>query len=68
MKLNGNTVVGENEQKHSLNQFDLPCIICINDNAQCIYVSDCWNTHIVQWKCGAENEELVAGGNGMEIE
>jgi sugar lactone lactonase YvrE len=34
------------------------------DDDQTIYVTDCGNDRIVEWKCGANNGQVVAGGNG----
>jgi sugar lactone lactonase YvrE len=34
------------------------------DDDQTIYVADCGNDRIVEWKCGATIGQVVAGGNG----
>jgi sugar lactone lactonase YvrE len=34
------------------------------DEDQTIYVADCENHRIVEWRCGATSGEIVAGGNG----
>jgi sugar lactone lactonase YvrE len=46
-----------------LNQLWCPDGICIDDD-QTIYIADCGNHRIVEWKCNATNGQIVAGGNG----
>jgi sugar lactone lactonase YvrE len=36
------------------------------DNDQTIYIADCWNDRIVQWKSNATEGQIVAGGNRHE--
>ena len=35
------------------------------DDDQTIYVVDFWNHRIVEWKSGATNGQVIAGGNGQ---
>ena len=60
---NGITVAGGNGQGSELNQLGSPCGIHI-DNDQTIYVAECLNCRIVEWKSGATIGRVVAGGNG----
>ncbi|CAF4920257.1 unnamed protein product, partial [Rotaria sp. Silwood1] len=59
---NGITVAGGNEEGSEPNQLDHPCGLYVYDD-QTIYVADCWNHRIVEWKPGATNGKVVAGGN-----
>ncbi|CAF3684268.1 unnamed protein product, partial [Adineta steineri] len=63
-KQHGITVAGGNVQGNQLNQLDLPCGIYVDDDHQTIYVADYANDRIVEWKYGAKNGQVVAGGNG----
>ena len=38
--------------------------IYVDDDHQTIYIADWWNHRIVEWKYGAKNGQVVAGGNG----
>ncbi|CAF5138707.1 unnamed protein product [Rotaria sp. Silwood1] len=60
---NGITVAGGNGQGSKTNQLSLPWGLYVDDE-QTIYVVDCWNNRIVEWKSGATNGKVVAGGNG----
>jgi sugar lactone lactonase YvrE len=53
---NGLTVAGGNQLYN-------PYGLYVDDN-QTIYVADQWNNRIVEWKWGAMNGQVVAGGNG----
>jgi sugar lactone lactonase YvrE len=35
------------------------------DDDQTMYIADSFNNRIVEWKCGASNGQVVAGGNGQ---
>ncbi|CAF3957679.1 unnamed protein product [Adineta steineri] len=59
---NGTTVAGGNGQGEKLNQLDYPSGIYIDDDHQAIYTADRQNGRIVEWKYGAKNGEIVAGG------
>ncbi|CAF5057900.1 unnamed protein product [Rotaria sp. Silwood1] len=60
---NGITVARGNGKGSATNQLYHPFGLYIDDD-QTIYVADCWNHRIVEWKSGATNEKVVAGGNG----
>jgi sugar lactone lactonase YvrE len=61
---NGATVAGGNGQGNGLNQLNCPIGIYVDDD-QTVYVADCENHRIVEWKYGASNGRVVAGGNGQ---
>lgn len=63
-KQNGITIAGENGKGNQLNQLSRPQGIYIDDDNQCIYIVDHDNDRIVEWKFGANNGKIVAGGNG----
>jgi DNA-binding beta-propeller fold protein YncE len=60
----GVTVAGGNGQGNKLNQLFQPQSIYVNDDDQSIYVGDYGNQRVVEWKRGATNGQIVAGGNG----
>ncbi|CAF1305984.1 unnamed protein product, partial [Rotaria sp. Silwood1] len=60
---NGITVAGGNGEGSEPNQLNFPCGFYVDED-QTIYVADCWNHRIVEWKSGATNGKIVAGGNG----
>ncbi|CAF1320073.1 unnamed protein product [Rotaria sp. Silwood1] len=60
---NGIIVAGGNGDGSGTNQLCYPCGLYVDDD-QTIYVADCWNDRIVEWKSGATNEKVVAGRNG----
>ncbi|CAF1375793.1 unnamed protein product [Rotaria sp. Silwood1] len=60
---NGITVARGNELGSGTNQLSLPLGLYVDDD-QTIYVADCGNHRIVEWKSGATNGKVVAGGNG----
>ena len=45
------------------NRLSLPRGIFIDDE-QTIYIADCWNHRILEWKYDATDSQIVAGGNG----
>ncbi|CAF1058738.1 unnamed protein product [Rotaria sordida] len=59
----GVTVAGGNGQGGGINQFNHPWSLCV-DNYQTVYIADCYNHRIVEWKYGAMTGRVVAGGNG----
>ncbi|CAF5152678.1 unnamed protein product, partial [Rotaria sp. Silwood1] len=63
---NGITVAGGNAWGSETNQLADPWSLYVDDD-QTIYVADCWNHRIVEWKSGATNGKVVAGGNGYRI-
>ncbi|CAF5039462.1 unnamed protein product [Rotaria sp. Silwood1] len=60
---NGITVAGGNGLGSETNQLNRPSGLYVDDD-QTIYITDCWNNRIVEWKFGAKNGKVVAGGNG----
>jgi len=63
-KQHGVTIVGINGVGGELNQLYWPEGIYVDDDHRCIYIADYLNHRIVQWKWGAKNGQVVAGGNG----
>jgi hypothetical protein len=49
-------------ERNEANQVHGPYSICIDDD-QTIYVTDRRNHCILEWKHGARNGQVVAGGN-----
>ncbi|CAF4208541.1 unnamed protein product [Adineta steineri] len=64
-KQHGITMIGGNGRGNQLNQLDHPRGIYVDDDHQTIYIADCWNHRIVEWKYGANTGQVVAGGNGQ---
>ncbi|CAF3650975.1 unnamed protein product, partial [Adineta steineri] len=62
-KQHGITIVGGNGEGNQLNQLSRPEGIYVDDDHQTIYIADCYNHRIVEWKYGAKNGQVVAGGN-----
>ncbi|CAF5108114.1 unnamed protein product, partial [Rotaria sp. Silwood1] len=60
---NGITVAEGNGRGSETNQLSYPWGLYVDDD-QTIYVADCENHRIVEWKSGATNGKVVAGGNG----
>jgi sugar lactone lactonase YvrE len=63
-KQNGITIAGGNGKGNQLNQLSDPFGIYADDDNKCIYIADWKNHRIVEWKHGALNGQVVAGGNG----
>ena len=63
-KQNAITIAGGNGRGNQLNQLSHPHGIYFDDDHQCIYIADWRNDRIVEWKFGANNGKVVAGGNG----
>jgi sugar lactone lactonase YvrE len=59
----GITVTGGHGEGNGLNQLSRSYGVFIDDD-QTIYVADTSNHRIVEWKNGAINGQIVAGGNG----
>ncbi len=62
-KQNGVTIAGGNGQGNQLVQLVLPRAILVDDNNQCIYVANL-GSRIIKWNFGANDGQVVAGGNG----
>ncbi|CAF4440888.1 unnamed protein product, partial [Adineta steineri] len=62
---NAVTIAGGNERGSELNQLNSPEGIYIDNDDQSVYIADGDNHRIVRWKFGANNGEIVAGGNRM---
>ncbi len=62
---NAVTIAGGNGQGNQLNQLSCPCGVYIDDDDQCIYISEWINHRIVEWKCNAKNGQIVVGKNGQ---
>ena len=62
---NGVTVAGGNEVGGAVNQLRYPYGLDIDDDNQSIVIADSWNNRIVEWKMGASNGKVIAGGQGQ---
>ncbi|CAF0912830.1 unnamed protein product [Adineta steineri] len=62
-KQNAITVAAGNGKGQNLNQFNGPAGIFIDKNKN-IFIADCWNHRIVEWKCDAKEGQIIAGENG----
>ncbi|CAF1519044.1 unnamed protein product [Rotaria sp. Silwood1] len=60
---NSIAVVEGNGQGSGTNQLHYPCGLYVDEDLT-IYVADNYNHRIVEWKSGATNGKVVAGGNG----
>ncbi|CAF1338406.1 unnamed protein product [Adineta steineri] len=63
-KQHGITIAGGNGPGSQLNQLYLPQSIYVDDDHQTIYIADCYNHRVVEWKYGKKTGQIVAGGNG----
>ena len=61
---NGVTVAGGNGDGNAVNQLYYPWGLDIDDDNQSIVIADCGNHRIVEWKIGAINGKVIAGGQG----
>ena len=61
---NGVTVAGGNGYGNALNQLRYPFGLDMDDDNQSIVIADCENHRIVEWKIGANNGKVIAGGAG----
>ena len=59
---NGVTVTGGNGYGDDTNQLSYPHELDIDDENQSVVIGDYWNHRIVEWKIGASNGKLIAGG------
>ncbi len=59
------TIAGEIIQGDQLNRLYKPTGIYVDDDDQTFYVADTVNNRIMKWTFGANNGEVVAGGNGL---
>ena len=62
---NGVTVAGGNGCSNALNQLEHPHGLDIDDDNQSIVIADYGNHRIVEWKIGASNGKVIAGGQGQ---
>ncbi|CAF3150212.1 unnamed protein product, partial [Rotaria sp. Silwood2] len=63
-KQDGITIAGGKTQGNQINQLSYPHGIYVDDDdGQCIYIADCGNDRIVEWKYNAKIGQVVAGGN-----
>ena len=58
------TVAGGNGCGNAINQLYYPWGLDIDDDNQSIVIADYWNDRIVEWKIGANNGKVIAGGRG----
>ncbi|CAF0769564.1 unnamed protein product [Adineta steineri] len=65
-KQHGITITGGHGRGNQLYQLYYPCGIYVDDDHQTIYIADCYNHRIVEWKYGEETGQVVAGGNGSD--
>ena len=55
----------QTEKKSShLDELKCPYGICFNDEDQIIYIADCWNHRIVEWRLTEKSCRIAAGGKG----
>ncbi|CAF0766971.1 unnamed protein product [Adineta steineri] len=62
-KQNAITVAGGNGQGQDLNQLKISVGIFIDKNKN-IFIADCDNHRIIEWKHNAKKGQIIAGGNG----
>ena len=62
---NGVTVAGGNGNGNAINQLNYPFGLDIDDDNQSIVIADTYNHRIVEWKIGANNGKVIAGGRGQ---
>ncbi|CAF1314819.1 unnamed protein product [Adineta steineri] len=63
-KQHGITVAGGNEHDYDSSQLFAMQGIYVDDDRQTIYIAGFANNSIIEWKYGAQNGEVVVGGNG----
>ena len=61
---NGMTVAGGNRYGFAVNELRYPFGLDIDDDNQSIVIADTYNPRIVEWKMGASNGKVIAGGRG----
>lgn len=59
-----NTIAGGNDRGDRLDQLHCPHGICFDNRDRILYIADCLNHRIVEWKLNATTGRVVAGGNG----
>ncbi|CAF5120214.1 unnamed protein product, partial [Rotaria sp. Silwood1] len=62
-KQTGVTVAGGNEEGNGINQLNCPWGLYVDDE-ETVYVAEESNHRIMEWKSGATNGKVVAGGKG----
>ena len=62
---NGVTVGNRYECGNAVNQLNRPFGLDIDDDSQSIVIADWVNDRIVDWKIGASNGKVIAGGRGQ---
>ena len=62
---NGVTVAGGNGRGSAVNQLYGPFKLDIDNDNQSIVIADWGNHRIVEWKMGASNGKVIAGGQGQ---
>ncbi|CAF1370370.1 unnamed protein product [Adineta steineri] len=60
---NAITVAAGNREGQQLNQLNRPVGIFI-DKSKNIFITDCYNDRVIEWKCNAKIGQIIAGGNG----
>ncbi|CAF1292432.1 unnamed protein product [Adineta steineri] len=60
---NAITVAAGNREGQQLNQLNRPVGIFI-DKSKNIFITDCYNDRVVEWKYNAKQGQIIAGGNG----
>ena len=58
-------MAGGNGKGNAANQLNFPGGLDIDDDNQIIVIADRWNHRIVEWKIGASNGKVIAGGRGQ---
>ena len=61
----GVTVAGGNGDGNAINQLNFPYGLDIDNDNQSIIIDDLNNHRIVEWKKGASNGKVIAGGQGQ---
>ncbi|CAF3209705.1 unnamed protein product [Rotaria socialis] len=61
-KKNGVIVAGGNGRGDAMSQLSQPWGLYVDDD-QTVYIADCGNNRIVQYKCGSKTGRIMAGGN-----
>ncbi|CAF1429447.1 unnamed protein product [Adineta ricciae] len=64
---NGIVVAGASGPGSAINQLWEPYSVCIDDDDQTIYISDCNNHRVIAWNLNTQIGHVVAGGNGKGI-
>ncbi|CAF3962061.1 unnamed protein product, partial [Adineta steineri] len=62
-KQNAITVAAGNGEGQELNQLKRPTGIFIDKNKN-IFIADCLNNRVIEWKYNAKEGQIIAGGNG----